>query len=171
MIPNHHDFHDLDDDYNGRHVVTVVCVKGTLGISRRGAAGAWRRKTWNEKVDNYQTEDERRDPETDDDGDDDTVYCDGDDAAGPRDLEADANDGGRPAPNDLHAVAEAAREDGDREEGHDAAEESEHLGMSRAQIKVVTIAQSAQSKERVKTSIEGESAVASPLIRRPMAWT
>ena len=144
MIPNHHDFHDLDDGYNGRHVVTVVCVKGTLGISRRGAAGAWRRKTWNGKVDNYQTEDERRDPETDDDGD-------GDDAVGPRDLEADANDGGRPAPNDLHAVAEAAREDGDREEGHDAAEESEHLGMSRAQIKVVTIVQSAQSFPKGKS--------------------
>ena len=88
------------------------------------------------------TEDERRDPET---------YDDGDDAAGPRDLEADANDGGRPAPNDLHAVAEAAREDGDREEGHDAAEESEHLGMSRAQIKVVTIVQSAQSFPKGKS--------------------
>ena len=42
-------------------------------------------------------------------------------------LESDANDGGRPATDDLHAVAEAAVEDGHGEEGHNAAEEDEHL--------------------------------------------
>ena len=45
----------------------------------------------------------------------------------PGDLESDANDGGRPASDDLHAVAEAAVEDGHGEEGHNAAEEDEHL--------------------------------------------
>ena len=45
----------------------------------------------------------------------------------PGDLESDANDGGRPAPDDLHAVAEAAVEDGHGEEGHNTAEENEHL--------------------------------------------
>ena len=46
---------------------------------------------------------------------------------GPRDLESDADDGGRPPPHRLHAVAEAAAEHWDREHGHDAAEEDEHL--------------------------------------------
>ena len=45
----------------------------------------------------------------------------------PWDLKADANDGGGPPPHDLHAVAEAAVEDGHGEEGDDAAEEDEHL--------------------------------------------
>ena len=45
----------------------------------------------------------------------------------PRDLKADANNGGRPPADDLHAIAEAAVEDGHGEEGNDAAEEDEHL--------------------------------------------
>ena len=45
----------------------------------------------------------------------------------PRDFKADANDGGRPPADDLHAVAEAAVEDWHGEECDDAAEEDEHL--------------------------------------------
>ena len=45
----------------------------------------------------------------------------------PRDLQANANDGGSSAADDLDAVAESAVEDWDREEGHDAPQQDEHL--------------------------------------------
>ena len=45
----------------------------------------------------------------------------------PRDLQANANDGGSSAADDLDAVAESAVEHWDREEGHDAPQQDEHL--------------------------------------------
>ena len=49
------------------------------------------------------------------------------DKAWPRDLKANANDGGSSAADDLDAVAESAVEHWDREEGHDAPQQDEHL--------------------------------------------
>ena len=45
----------------------------------------------------------------------------------PRDLKANANDGGSSAADDLDAVAEAAVEHWDREEGHDAPQQDKYL--------------------------------------------
>ena len=49
------------------------------------------------------------------------------DKARPRDLQADANNGGSSAADDLDAVAEAAVEHRDREEGHDAPQQDKYL--------------------------------------------
>ena len=45
----------------------------------------------------------------------------------PRDLKANANDGGSSAADDLDTVAESAVEHWDREEGHDAPQQDEYL--------------------------------------------
>ena len=45
----------------------------------------------------------------------------------PRDLKANANDGGSSAADDLDAVAESAVEHWDREEGHNAPQQDKYL--------------------------------------------